>query len=133
MLTGDDIRQQHNFRGQIINKRAHQKCRILTCLRREYRPSLFPILTEQCRYCPITAALLSIAVSATKSQMLISRRYAFFPLYTLHTVAYVLVNGLPGFIHGPAPTGRRSDVQICSHAHPSHIVIYARGLTPCRL
>ncbi|EMR52819.1 hypothetical protein A678_03880 [Salmonella enterica subsp. enterica serovar Enteritidis str. 2010K-0271] len=39
MLTGD-ICQQHNFYGQIINKRV-PKCRILTCLRREYRSLLF--------------------------------------------------------------------------------------------
>ncbi|AXB18513.1 hypothetical protein [Salmonella enterica] len=75
-------------------------------------PSFFVywILTEQCRYCPITAASpLHSRFLQLKSQTLIYQAdMASFPLYTLHTSSCLCVGyGLLGPSMGLALTGRR--------------------------
>ncbi len=76
-------------------------------------PSFFVswILTEQCRYCPITAAPpLHSRFLQLKSQTLIYQAdMPSFPLYTLHTSSCLCVGyGLPGPSMGLALTGRRT-------------------------
>ncbi len=77
-------------------------------------PSFFVswILTEQCRYCPITAAPppLHSRFLQLKSQTLIYQAdMPSFPLYTLHTSRCLCVgSGLLGPSMGLALTGRRT-------------------------
>ncbi len=106
-------------------------------------PSFFVswILTEQCRYCPITAAPPHHSrFLQLKSQTLIYQAdMPSFPLYTLHTSSGLCVGyGLLSPSMGLALTGRRTrrsnllpaDLSLTA----SHIVIYAPGDSlPCHL